>query len=831
MATTTRSRRRPQAQPADSASPSAVPAAEAAAPAAPAARKSAAKPAARKTAQPAARKAAKTVASPAATVPAVAEAALADQPARKKAPAKKAPAKKAAALQAPSTPAPAEAAAPKKAAATKSAAAAKKAAATKKAAAPKKRATAARRAVSEADAAPALAEVVTEAVPQAKVEPVQAIPAPAPAPVVAAEPAPLPPVPAEPVPVPPAPADAPAATPAAASGRNRRSRGRRPAAPVDAQAQATTQAVLAVLAAPDDAAAAAVVQPADAVPSVEADGVAPAPAPVPPPTGPAHSQLAVTPGDLAQITWQPGHACPAPLRQAAQRRLDVLGHLPPADDAALPQLLRLAQEGGHDLRIDDAVWALLAAHRDARHRLSALEAAYPDGPASVALQHLLRAPLPLFQAEGALFAVAAGRALLADERGLGKGVQAIAAAQLWRRHFGVQRVLVLCAPAQRSAWQRAWQRFAGLSPAEVQLVDGGHHQRQAQWSAAAGVRILAPEALQSGAAHLAHWSPDLVIVDEPQQLGLHAADWAALQATPHALVLCGAPLADLPELMDTLMAWLDTARLGPLAALRELQAAGQGGLSLDERDVERLTAALSRGMLQRLRADVADQLPPVVHTERLLALAPGQRQAHDEQAAVLRRGLSAWRASGWCSDSDQWRLAQALRAMQQACHRADPADPASALAEATVQALAGQLADWAGTGAPRVAVLCPTAADQAQLALRLGDWLGGDSPVQLLAPGEPLPAGVDVVLQVGVPWRPRRQPGGPRGDAPAGQQWVYLVAQDSIECGLFDTLAVRLDAPRSPADGGARGYLQGDALAQWLQQLQAAWAAVPQRAA
>ena len=44
-------------------------------------------------------------------------------------------------------------------------------------------------------------------------------------------------------------------------------------------------------------------------------------------------------------------------------------------------------------------------------------------------------------------------------------------------------------------------------------------------------------------------------------------------------------------------------------------------------------------------------------------------------------------------------------------------------------------------------------------------------------------------------------------------------------------LAVRLDAPRSPADGGARGYLQGDALAQWLQQLQAAWAAVPQRAA
>lgn len=615
----------------------------------------------------------------------------------------------------------------------------------------------------------------------------------------------------------PAPAPAPEAAPVSAPARARRNR--RPAAPPsDPQAEATTQAVLAVLAAPAEV-------------SEAASAEAPAPVPAPPPTGPAHSQLSVTPGDLARIVWQPGHACPAPLRQAAQRRLDADGHLPPEDDAALPQLLRLAQEGGHDLRIDDAVWSLLAAHRDARHRLSALEAAYPDGPASPALQRLLRAPLPLFQAEGALFAVVAGRALLADERGLGKGVQAIAAAQLWRRHFGVQRVLVLCAPAQRSAWQRAWQRFTGAAAAEVQVVDGGHHQRQAQWSAAAGVRILAPEALQSDAAHLAHWAPDLVIVDEPQQLALHAADWAALQTAPHALVLSGAPLADLPDLMDTLMAWLDTARLGPLAALRELHAASQTGRALADADIARLTDALSRGMLQRLRADVADQLPPVVHSERLLPLAPGQRQVHDQQAAVLRRGLAAWQASGWCSDSDQWRLAQALRAMQQACHRADPADAGSALAEATVQALAAQLADWAGTGAPQVAVLCPSAADQAQLAQRLADWLGEGSPVQLLAPGALLPAGIDVVLQVGVPWRPRRQAGGPRGEAPAGQQWVYLVAQDSIECGLFDTLAGRLDAPRSPADGAARGYLQGEALTQWLQQLQAAWAATPAPAA
>jgi hypothetical protein len=404
-------------------------------------------------------------------------------------------------------------------------------------------------------------------------------------------------------------------------------------------------------------------------------------------------------------------------------------------------------------------------------------------------------------------------------------VQAIAAAQLWRCHFGVQRVLVLCAPGQRAGWQRAWRRLAGDAD-DVALIDGSHHQRAAQWSTAAGVRIAAPEALQTDAAHLAHWAPDLVIIDEPQQLGLHAADWAALAAAPQALVLSGAPLADLPELMDNLVAWLDVARLGPLAALRELQAASRGERQLGEDDVERLSNALSRLMLQRQRDDVADQLPPVVHSERLLPLAPGQRAAHDGPAAVARRLLAGWQASGWCSDSDQWRLAQALRAMQNACHRADPTDPASPLAEATVQALAATLDDLAGTGAPRAAVLCASAADRDQLAQRLADHTGA-AGVPLLVPGEHLPGGIDVVLQAGVPWRARRQPGGPRGEAPAGQQWLYLVAQDGIDTGLFDTLAARLDLPRSPADGnggGARGWLQGEALQQWLTALQLALA-------
>ena len=530
-------------------------------------------------------------------------------------------------------------------------------------------------------------------------------------------------------------------------------------------------------------------------------------------------------GDARRIVWQPGQHCPTALLRAADRHVDAAARLSPADDAALPLLQDLAQEARHALHIDEAVWAHLAAHRDARHRLSALEAAYPQGPASAALQRLLRVALPLYQAEGALFAVVAGRALIADERGLGKSVQAIAAARLWQQHFGVQRVLVLCTASQRRAWQRAWTRFTGSDAARV--IDGGLHQRQALWSASADVRILSPETLQRDHAQLAFWSPELIIVDEPQQLALQAQDWQRLDA-PHALVLCGAGLAEQPTLMQAIVGWLDAQRLGPLAALRELLSASDRGRALDEATVERLSASLSRLMLQRQRSELADQLPPVVHSERLLALAPGQRDWHDRHAAEARRLLAGWQRSGYCSDADQWRLALALREMHRACYRADPANPHSALAEATLGALAAQLDDWSQRGPLRVALLCANAADQAQLADRLAHWLpraaepGADLQLRLLSPDEPLPDGLDGLLQIGVPWRPRRHAAGARGQAPASQHWLYLVAQDSIECGLFDTLAQRLDVPRGLADGGGRDYLRGAQLSAWLSALSVA---------
>ena len=533
----------------------------------------------------------------------------------------------------------------------------------------------------------------------------------------------------------------------------------------------------------------------------------PTPAPPAPPAAPLppYSSLSLRGDEQQHIVWQPGQGCPPVLAQAVARRLDDDGCLPADDASLLPLLQRLAQQAGHRLTVAPEVWALRAATLDALSRLQRLESAYADGPASAALQTLLSVPLPLYQAEGALWAVVAGRALLADEHGLGKGVQAIAAAQLWRQHFGLQRVAVLCPPAQRMAWHRAWQQMAGQ---QAQVLAGSPHQRQSQWTQPAELRIFSPEALASDATQVALWAPELMIIDEPQRLALQPEHWQALQrcGADQALVLCGAPLDEQPLLLDQLVDFLDRWRQGPLAALRQLQVARESGQAMDDARLEQVSEQLSRLLLQRGREDLVQSLPAQVLSRRLLPLAPAQREAHDQQLATLSAGLAGWQHSGYLSQQQQSRLGQTLRAVHSACWRIEPGNPASALAEPTVQALQAVLDELLTTGAPQVALPCATLADQHQL----GQALHYEPGLQLLAPGDPVPATVQAVLHIGVPWQAPAA-----ADGALAQQWLLLSAQGCLDEGLFAGLDQRSDlaAGLAEADGAP---LQGPALQAWL---------------
>jgi hypothetical protein len=578
---------------------------------------------------------------------------------------------------------------------------------------------------------------------------------------------------------------------------------RRPAKPRPV-AQAEAVPVPAPAEMPAAAASIAIVAGPAGSPEQHAPRVAPATVDPAPDNRPPRSAVRLFERDaLRHLVWQSGRGCPVELDELASTCMGGANGEPaaPVSVDVLPRLAQLAKQHGHPLDIDDAVWMYSADERDSRWRLQQLEAACPQGCRSDALQTMLHATLlPDFQAEGALFAVVAGRALIADDRGLGKRVQAVAAAALWRQHFGLRRVLVLCHATQKADWAHEWRRLAGhtLTTPPV-VVQGPLHERAALWAAASEVRILDPDTLAQDETHLRSWEPELVIVDEPQRLpGWQVAD------APQALVLCGAPLAESP-LLEEIIGWLDRHRRGALHALYRIQAAHDKGQALDDVQLQHLDDALSRVMLQRLRSEVQAQLPQQVHTSRLVTLGPAAREAHNRLLRELQLAIERWLASGFLGDAVQWQLAALPARLSDACHRVQPGDAHSPLAAPTVAALQAQLDDWAARTPVEIAIACANAADRAQLAAQLAVpesacWVVGD---------EPLPQQAEVVLGVGAPWRL------PEVSAPAvpGRQWVHVVAEHSLELALCDTLASRHDLPLWDA---AQGFRHGSALHSWM---------------
>ncbi len=236
-------------------------------------------------------------------------------------------------------------------------------------------------------------------------------------------------------------------------------------------------------------------------------------------------------------------------------------------DAFIHQARKLAESAGHALQIHDEPLAFVAQACDAHHRLQVLTAAYPKGIADKGLDKLLDTKLYAYQIEGALFAARVWRVLIGDEMGLGKTVQAIAAVELMARHFGVQRVLVVCPTSLKQQWQREIKKFSGR---DAQVLGGLRNARRAQWHEEAFCKIVNYEALVRDADLVQAWAPELLIVDEAQRV----KNWntqaaralkrvAAPSVCPHVIVLTGTPLENRLEELVSIVQVVDQNGLGP----------------------------------------------------------------------------------------------------------------------------------------------------------------------------------------------------------------------------------------------------------------------------
>jgi len=390
---------------------------------------------------------------------------------------------------------------------------------------------------------------------------------------------------------------------------------------------------------------------------------------------PAFSELFLRNDGKRRIHFRTGTDCPAALRAAAAALFDMGrdGLLPDDHLDELDSFVATASKSGHEFRAYDDALDFIAGRRDADRRASKLAELFAQGASDSQLGTLLKVPLYPYQAEGALFAVRAGRVLIGDDMGLGKTIQAIAAMEILARHFGVTRVLVICPTSLKYQWQSEISRFSGRQGEDVaRVINGGRAQRQKDYALDEFCKITNYEKLEPDLDLIAAWAPDLVIVDEAQRV----KNWNTIAAralkridSPYAIVLTGTPLENKLEELISIVQFVDQHRLGPTwKLLHEHQVRDEGGRVTGYTGLETIGRTLAPIMIRRRKSEVLRQLPNRTDQNLLVPMTEMQMLYHQENADVVAKIVHRWRKTRFLSDKDQRRLTCALQNMRMSCN-------------------------------------------------------------------------------------------------------------------------------------------------------------------
>jgi len=371
------------------------------------------------------------------------------------------------------------------------------------------------------------------------------------------------------------------------------------------------------------------------------------------------------------INFRAGTDCPQSVLKAAALLFDESRGWVLRENCfgELERFVAAVAKSGHELRAYDDALDFVAGQRDAERRAVALDEIFPRGAKDASLKKMLKAPLYAYQAEGALFAVRAGRALIGDEMGLGKTIQAIATAEILARHFGVSKVLVICPTSLKYQWQSEIARFAGR---ESRVLSGGRTQRQKDYALDDFCKITNYEKLKSDLDLISDWAPELVIVDEAQRV----KNWNTIAAkalkridSPYAVVLTGTPLENKLEELISIVQFVDQHRLGPTwKLLHEHQVKDEAGRVTGYTGLEKIGETLAPVMIRRRKSEVLQQLPERTDQNLLVPMTEMQMFHHQENAEVVTRIVQRWRKMKFLSDTDQRRLTCALQNMRMSCN-------------------------------------------------------------------------------------------------------------------------------------------------------------------
>lgn len=241
------------------------------------------------------------------------------------------------------------------------------------------------------------------------------------------------------------------------------------------------------------------------------------------------------------------------------------------------------------------------------------------------------AELFTYQDDGVNFLLDHPVALLGDEMGLGKSIQAIAALRLLIHRGEVNRALILCPKTVLFDWYYKLKQWA--PDLRVVPVEGPKRRREWYWRCRVHVNLIGYETWREDLK----WQLidpgqfDLVILDEIQRI--KNPNTSTHQAVGRLEAkwrwgLSGTPLENSIEELVSVFSYLKPNLLPPTAK------------AIAAKEVRE---AIRPYVLRRCKVDVLQHLPPKQNEVRWLELTPVQKWAYE---AVERAGVNTLRSAG-----------------------------------------------------------------------------------------------------------------------------------------------------------------------------------------
>jgi len=382
---------------------------------------------------------------------------------------------------------------------------------------------------------------------------------------------------------------------------------------------------------------------------------------------PVYSSLSLKYGMERKVFLRIGETAKQDLQKMAKNYFDDNNFLKEEKFAEVDTFIEKAIILAPDFKVYDDAMSFIIDKRAKENRIKIIDKLFPEERDNTkAFKRFVNADLYPYQQKGVLFALKAGRVLIADDMGLGKTIQAITTTEILRTHFGVTNVLIIAPTSLKYQWYNEIKKFTNNS--SIRVIEGNLDKRKHQYKETETYKIASYGVALNDIDYINASNFDLIILDEAQKI----KNWQTKTAqnlkklkSEYAIVITGTPLENKIEELHSIVEFIDPYRLGALFRfLDKHQLKDETGKVIGYDNLHDISRALDGILLRRTKTEIKKQLPERIDKNYFIDITKEQEEIHEDYQYIVTKLVSKWRRFGFLSEKDRQRLLISLGCMR-----------------------------------------------------------------------------------------------------------------------------------------------------------------------